>query len=158
MKNSLILTLTSLLLISCTTVKRDDHSYSYVYQHNDKRTEDTPSIPKPKKNVEYTTYRQEYNNFKTTDSDTEYLNRIDNTEAPFYNNGMAPQQPRPSHRRDFNPFDNQFINSSYRVNKNMEEKIPDIFGPEGFVRVESKVPHSNPPIINTYYFPANRTR
>jgi len=40
----------------------------------------------------------------------------------------------------------------------MEEKIPDIFGPEGFVRVESKVPNSNPPIINTYYFPANRTR
>jgi len=153
-------------MISCTTVKRDDHSYSYVYQHNQKNTEETPSVPKPKKNVEYTTYRQEYNNFKTTDSDSEYLDRVNRTEAPFYNNGLSntpqpkhQQQPQPpTRRRDFNPFDNQFINSSYRVNKNMEEQVPDIFGPDGYVRVESRVPHSNPPIINTYYYPAANIR
>jgi len=36
-------------MVSCTSVRRDDHSYSYVYQHNEKPSEDTPSIPKPKK-------------------------------------------------------------------------------------------------------------
>lgn len=154
----------SLGFISCTTVKRDDHSYSYVYQHNEKHSEDFPSIPKPRKNVEYTTYKQEYNNYKTSDSDEEYLNRIERTEAPFYDEGMnnprtvpqvRPIVPRTIPRRSFDPYNNQFINSSYRVNKRMEEQVPDIFGPRGYVRVESKVPNSNPPIINTYYVPAS---
>lgn len=166
MKKTIILSLISLYTVSCTSVRRDDHSYSYVYQHNEKTSEDTPSIPKPKKNVEYTTYKQEYNNYKTTDTDAEYLNR---TELPPYNPTPAPPapprptyqpqvQPRPTSRREFNPYDNQFINSSYRVNKNMEESVPNIFGPDGYVRVESRVPNSNPPIINTFYYPATKFR
>jgi hypothetical protein len=160
--NLTLSTLTSLLMVSCTTVKRDDHSYSYVYQHNEKSSEDNPSVPKPKRNVEYTTYRQEYNNYKSFDSDSEFLDRLNNTDV-INNNpnpvpNFIPQHRIPSRRRDFNPYDNQFINSSYKVNKHMEERVPNIFGPNGYVMVESKVPNSNPPIINTYYYPASSYR
>jgi len=147
-------------MVSCTTVKRDDHSYSYVYQHNEKNPNDSDNIPKPRKNVEYTTYKQEYNNFKTTDSDAEYLENANNTVPSFFgnDNNRPTQYSKPSKRKDFNPFDNQFINSNYRGNKNREERVPDIFGPEGYVKVETGVPNSNPPIINTYYYPASNFR
>ena len=145
-------------MVSCTSVKRDDHSYSYYYQHNEKPSDETSLVPKPRNNkrVEYTTYKQEYNNYKTQESDAEYLDGID--DAPFYSNGMkspACRSQRQSNRKDFNPFDNQFINSSHKANKNQEERIPDVFGPDGYVNVQTRVPNSNPPIINNVYYPAS---
>jgi len=155
-------------MVSCTstTVRRDDHSYSYVYQHNQNPSED---IPKPKLNrkTEVTTYKQEYNNFKTEDSDMEYVDQGKPTELSPYNgnipntrSGISTQlyqpirntnKPIPS-KKEFNPYDNQFINSSYKP-KSQESEAPD-FGPEGFVMVESRVPNSNPPVYYTHYYPA----
>jgi len=161
MKKPIIL-IATLSMVSCTTVKRDDHSYSYVYHHNDRPSE--AETPRPR-NVEYTTYKQEYSNYKNSESnpDSEFLDHVNKREVPVYSGDTNPQpqvqrNSYPQSKKDFNPYDNQFINSSCKVNKNMEEKVPDIFGPEGYVTISSKVPNSNPPIINTYYYPASNFR
>jgi hypothetical protein len=159
MKQLIILAAT-LSMVSCTSVKRDDHSYSYVYQHNEK----PPETPKVKK-VEYTTYKQEYTNYKNDESDPEFLDTVNKREIPVYSGSSQPAQVQapktsyvPQSKREFNPYDNQFINSSSRVNKSMEEQVPDVFGPEGYVMVSTKVPNSNPPIINNHYYPASKFR
>jgi hypothetical protein len=73
------LLLLSLMLASCTstTVKKDDHSYTYVYQHNAKSAEESQPVQNfTKKNREYTSYKQ----VNRESEDSEFLDSVEESD------------------------------------------------------------------------------
>lgn len=78
----LILTLIPILLTSCTTYRKDDHSYTYFYQHNsnnNKPSENTEEVPYYKRVSDRISARTERNDLDTSvdltkfDSDIQFI-------------------------------------------------------------------------------------
>lgn|GEM_PF-2767940 len=107
---------------ACTTIKKDDHSYSYIYQHNA-----TP----PKQVVETVTTRETRNRRYTTQDD-------------FLDQPNEPEIPWPETSQGY-PQDDYSTPPRYRPQSNVAPSYVPSYAP---VYVQ---PSYDPPVVTPYY-------